>query len=77
MDIKGLTNIPNMVYFNWRRQWKKSWILLGSSRKNIRAFPEEVKDDIGYALFEAQEGKKPTNAKSLKRLRWRRSIRDY
>jgi len=32
---------------------------VGSSRKDIRAFPEEVKDDIGYALFEAQEGKKP------------------
>ena len=39
---------------------------IGSSRKDIRAFPEEVKDDIGYALFEAQEGKKPASAKPLK-----------
>ena len=39
---------------------------IGSSRKDIRAFPEEVKDDIGYALFEAQEGKKPAAAKPLK-----------
>ncbi|MBU1006015.1 MAG: type II toxin-antitoxin system RelE/ParE family toxin [Candidatus Omnitrophica bacterium] len=39
---------------------------IGSSRKDIRAFPEEVKDDIGYAFFETQEGKKPTSAKPLK-----------
>ena len=39
---------------------------IGSSRKDIRAFPEEVKHDIGYALFEAQEGKKPVSAKPLK-----------
>jgi len=45
---------------------EKKLDFIGSSRKDIRAFPEEVKDDIGYALFEAQEGKKPTNAKSLK-----------
>ena len=45
---------------------EKKLDFIGSSRKDIRAFPEEVKDDIGYALFEAQEGKKPTNAKPLK-----------
>jgi phage-related protein len=39
---------------------------IGSSRKDIRAFPEEVKDNIGYALFEAQEGKKSMSAKPLK-----------
>ena len=39
---------------------------ISSSRKDIQSFPEEVKDDIGYALFEAQEGKKPTSAKPLK-----------
>lgn len=39
---------------------------IGSSRKDLKAFPEEVKDDIGYALFEAQEGKKPAAAKPLK-----------
>ena len=44
----------------------KNLDFIGSSRKDIRAFPEEVKDDIGYALFEAQEGKKPASAKPLK-----------
>jgi len=39
---------------------------VGSSRENIRAFPEEVKDDIGYALYEVQKGEKPHCAKPLK-----------
>jgi len=39
---------------------------IGSSRKDIREFPEEVKEDIGYALFEVQKGGKPASAKPLK-----------
>jgi phage-related protein len=40
------------------------WI--GDSKDNIRGFPEEVKQDIGYALYEAQRGRKPQAAKPLK-----------
>ncbi|MEK6564288.1 MAG: type II toxin-antitoxin system RelE/ParE family toxin [Candidatus Omnitrophota bacterium] len=39
---------------------------IGSSREDLRAFPEEVKQDIGYALYEAQKGEKPIAAKPLK-----------
>ena len=39
---------------------------LGSSREDLKEFPEEVKQDIGYALFEAQKGLKPAAAKPLK-----------
>lgn len=39
---------------------------VGSSRDNLKAFPEEVKQDIGYALYEAQRGEKPAAAKPLK-----------
>ena len=39
---------------------------IGSSQRDIREFPEEVKDDIGYALFEVQKGGKPASAKPLK-----------
>ena len=39
---------------------------IGSSREDIRTFPEEVKDDIGYALCEVQKGEKPAVAKPLK-----------
>lgn len=41
---------------------------IGSSREDLKRFPEEVKQDIGYALFEAQRGRKPICAKPLKGL---------
>ena len=39
---------------------------IGSSREDLKEFPEEVRQDIGYALFEAQRGQKPAAAKPLK-----------
>ena len=39
---------------------------VGSSREDLKEFPEEVKQDIGYTLFEIQRGLKPANAKPLK-----------
>jgi len=39
---------------------------IGSSREDLKGFPEEVKQDIGYALYEAQKGRKPAVAKPLK-----------
>ena len=39
---------------------------VGSSRDDLREFPEEVRQDIGYALFEAQKGLKPGAAKPLR-----------
>ena len=44
----------------------KPLIWVGSSLKDLRAFPEAVKDEMGYALFEAQCGLKPLSAKPLK-----------
>lgn len=44
----------------------KSLDFIGSSREDLRAFPDEVKQDIGYALFEAQKGRKSEAAKPLK-----------
>ena len=36
---------------------------VGSSQEDIKAFPEEVRLDIGYALFVAQRGEKSEAAK--------------
>lgn len=41
-----------------------AWV--GTSRKELQAFPEDVKDDIGYALRQVQKGEKPPSAKPLK-----------
>ena len=43
----------------------KRLVWLGSSRRDLKAFPEEVKDAIGYALFEAQVGRKSQLSKPL------------
>nr|WP_072293553.1 type II toxin-antitoxin system RelE/ParE family toxin [Nitrosovibrio sp. Nv17] len=39
------------------------WV--GSSFKDFRAFPDAVKDEMGYALHQAQTGGKTTTAKPL------------
>ena len=39
---------------------------VGSSREDLQEFPDEVKQDIGYALFEAQQGRRPSAAKALR-----------
>jgi phage-related protein len=44
----------------------KPVVFVGSARIDISGFPEEVKDDIGFALYEAQSGLKPAIAKPLK-----------
>ncbi|MCI5120303.1 MAG: addiction module toxin RelE [Candidatus Electrothrix sp. AUS4] len=41
-------------------------VWVGSSLEDLRSFPDAVKDEIGYALHRAQEGKKHHNAKPLK-----------
>ncbi len=44
----------------------KPLVWIGSSLKGLREFPDEVKDEMGFALYEAQCGLKPTAAKPLK-----------
>jgi len=44
----------------------KQAVFVGSSRKDLRAFPGKVRQEIGQALFEAQLGDHPASAKPLK-----------
>jgi phage-related protein len=44
----------------------KGLIWVGSSRRDLKAFPAEVKDVVGYALYQAQVGQKATSAKPLR-----------
>jgi phage-related protein len=43
----------------------KAIVLLVSSKRDLGEFPEDVEDDVGFNLFEAQQGKMPQNAKVL------------
>ncbi len=44
----------------------KPVIWIASSRKDLRAFPEDVKDVVGFAIYQAQIGKKHVSAKPLR-----------
>jgi phage-related protein len=44
---------------------KKALEWVGSSRDDLRAFPQEVRSTMGYALLRAQEGDKHPDAKPL------------
>lgn len=43
----------------------KSLVWIGSSRKDLKSFPAEVKDVMGYALYKAQIGRKALSTKPL------------
>jgi phage-related protein len=43
----------------------KSIAWIGSSRRDLKSFPAEVKDVVGYALYQAQLGRKVPSAKPL------------
>jgi len=43
----------------------KPVIWVGSSRRDLRAFPERVQDHVGYALYLAQRGGKHPDTKTL------------
>jgi phage-related protein len=51
-------------------------VFVGSSQKDLRAFPVVVRGEIGQSLFEAQLGEHPRNAKPLKGLGGVLEIRD-
>jgi phage-related protein len=44
----------------------KPLVWVGSSRRDFRGFPEEVKSEMGYALFVAQLGGRHRKVKTLK-----------
>jgi phage-related protein len=44
----------------------KLLVWVGSSLKDLREFPDAVKDEMGFALYEAQSGLKPLDARPLK-----------
>ena len=41
-------------------------VWIGSSKRDLRAFPGEVKDSLGFALYVAQQGGKHLDAKPLR-----------
>ena len=46
----------------------KPVLWVGSSKKDMRAMPEEVQSEFGHSLREVQKGKDPGNTKPLRNL---------
>jgi phage-related protein len=44
----------------------KPCLFIGASRRELKALPEHVQGEFGYALYEAQRGDEPLSAKALK-----------
>jgi phage-related protein len=44
----------------------KPVVWVGDAREQVQAFPREVRQDIGSALFDVQKGVKPPQAKPFK-----------
>ena len=47
------------------KEAERSLIWIGSTRKDLRAFPRQVRRDIGQALYAAQQGETDPAAKPL------------
>ena len=56
--------MAELPYLACRHQKPVAWI--GSSRKDLKAMPEEVQDDIGYALDLAQHGEQADYAHRMR-----------
>ena len=41
-------------------------VWVGSSKRDFMGFPEEVRADMGYGLYRAQQGREHASAKALK-----------
>lgn len=46
--------------------WPRPVVWLGDSRERLRSFPRAVREEIGFALYQAQTGQKHILAKPLK-----------
>lgn len=45
---------------------KRSLLWIGPSKEDLKIFPASVREEMGYALYQAQCGEKALNAKPLK-----------
>ena len=54
----------NLAYLCMAKKHDLQWI--GSSREDLREFPDDVREEVGYTLYVAQCGEKPPNVKPMK-----------
>ena len=62
----SVDNIYKNTYFSMVTGPPRPLLWMGSSRDDVRAFPREVRRDIGIALYTAQQGETDPAAKPLR-----------
>ena len=45
---------------------RKNLFWIGSSKEDLKKFPSEVREEVGYALYFAQQGEKHLHSKPLR-----------
>jgi phage-related protein len=58
--------MPELAYWQQMAPLMKPLLWVGSSREDLKTFPEEVRQVMGYALYLAQVGGKHPDAKPLR-----------
>ncbi len=62
-----LTRYSEITILRWVAEYPlKRVVWTGSSRRDLREFPDGVQDHIGYALYVAQQGGQHRDAKTLR-----------
>jgi phage-related protein len=65
-----MLKLPILVILDGMRDTRpmKTVLWIGSSKKDLRDMPEEVRSEFGHSLREIQKGKDPGNTKPLRHL---------
>ena len=70
MELSPFDRLYWNKYINIVANEPKSIVWIGSSRRDLKTFPKQVRSDIGQALYTAQMGDTDPAAKPLKGI-WR------
>ena len=66
MEVSPFDRLYWTKYINIVANEPKSIVWIGSSRRDLKTFPKQVRSDIGQALYTAQMGETDPAAKPLK-----------
>jgi phage-related protein len=64
--VRNFRHIYRYVYIYIMHEELKPVLWVGSSQKDVRSFPSEVRREIGHALYAAQKGETDPAAKPLR-----------
>ncbi len=64
-----MSHLQNSQQRHWLWLWSRGcfrWIWIGNSLEAVKSFPQAVRSEVGFALYQVQTGGKHVNAKPLR-----------